>query len=104
MGDAGNAVGHRLPEQVGHAVVIASAAKLTAQNIAFNELAREAITSDPNFRSGDYLESNTQPNKGLMLARMIGHVTYLSDDGMDTRFGRDITSTDSTGAGGAKSR
>ena len=72
------------PEQVGHAVVIASAAKLTAQNIAFNELAREAITSDPNFRSGDYLESNTQPNKGLMLARMIGHVTYLSDDGMDT--------------------
>ena len=90
------------PEQVGHAVVIASAAKLTAQNIAFNELAREAITSDPNFRSGDYLESNTQPNKGLMLARMIGHVTYLSDDGMDTRFGRDITSSDSIGAGGAK--
>ena len=90
------------PEQVGHAIIIASAAKLTAQNIAFNELAREAITSDPNFRSGDYLESNTQPNKGLMLARMIGHVTYLSDDGMDTRFGRDITSSGSTGAAGAK--
>ena len=90
------------PEQVNHAVVIASAAKLTAQNIAFNELAREAITSDPNFRSGDYLESHTQPNKGLMLARMIGHVTYLSDDGMDTRFGRDITSSDSAEAGGAK--
>ena len=90
------------PEQVNHAVVIASAAKLTAQNIAFNELAREAITSDPNFRSGDYLESHTQPNKGLMLARMIGHVTYLSDDGMDTRFGRDITSSDSAEAGYAK--
>jgi len=64
--------------------------KLTAQNIAFNETARQAILSDPEFRDGDYLAQNTYPKSGLSVARMIGHITYLSDDAMGKRFGREL--------------
>lgn len=78
------------PERVRHCVVIASAMKLTAQNIAFNETARQAIQSDPNFHDGRYLEHNTYPKSGLAVARMIGHITYLSDDGMGQKFGREL--------------
>jgi homoserine O-acetyltransferase/O-succinyltransferase len=76
------------PERLKHAVVIASAPKLSAQNIAFNEIARKAITSDPYFHDGRYYEHDTVPTKGLMLARMIGHITYLSDEAMGEKFGR----------------
>ena len=82
------------PERVDNAVLIATAAKLTAQNIAFNEIARQAITSDPDYRAGRYRLEDTNPDHGLMLARMIGHVTYLSDDGMASRFGRELKSGD----------
>ena len=76
------------PDRVKHAVVIASTPKLTAQNIAFNEIARKAITSDPAFHEGRYYQHDTLPVKGLMLARMIGHITYLSDEVMGEKFGR----------------
>ena len=78
--------------RVRHAVVIASAMKLSAQNIAFNEAARKAIISDPNFMDGDYLAHNTLPKNGLAVARMIGHITYLSDYAMGEKFGRDLRS------------
>ncbi|NKC00393.1 MAG: homoserine O-acetyltransferase [Pseudomonadales bacterium] len=80
------------PDRIRTAIVIASAAKLSAQNIAFNEIARQAITSDPNFFAGRYAENESNPDQGLMLARMIGHVTYLSDDGMREKFGRELKS------------
>ena len=80
------------PDRLRHCVVIASSMKLTAQNIAFNETARQAITSDPNFFDGDYLSQNTLPQRGLSVARMIGHITYLSDDGMGKKFGRELRS------------
>ncbi|MDG2276586.1 MAG: homoserine O-acetyltransferase [Pseudomonadales bacterium] len=80
------------PNRIRTAIIIASAAKLSAQNIAFNEIARQAITSDPNFFAGRYAENESNPDQGLMLARMIGHVTYLSDDGMREKFGREIKS------------
>ncbi len=80
------------PERLRHCVVIASAMKLSAQNIAFNEIARQAITSDPDFCEGRYLEHDTLPRKGLALARMVGHVTYLSNDAMGQKFGRDLRS------------
>ncbi|WP_422135799.1 homoserine O-succinyltransferase MetX [Endozoicomonas sp. ALD040] len=78
------------PERLRHAVVIASAPKLSAQNIAFNEVARQAIRSDENFRDGQYLEEGTLPKNGLGLARMVGHITYLSDDAMGQKFGREL--------------
>ncbi len=78
------------PERLKHAVVIASTPKLTAQNIAFNEISRKAITSDPGFHKGHYYSQDTLPSKGLMLARMIGHVTYLSDASMGEKFGREL--------------
>lgn len=80
------------PELMRHSVVIASSMKLTAQNIAFNETARQAIISDPDFHHGHYAKHNTLPRKGLALARMIGHLTYLSNDVMDLKFGRDLRS------------
>ncbi|MAT92540.1 MAG: homoserine O-acetyltransferase [Halioglobus sp.] len=80
------------PERVRHCVVIAAALKLSAQNLAFNEVARQAILSDPDFLGGGYLESDTVPARGLALARMIGHITYLSDDAMASKFGRDLRS------------
>ena len=80
------------PQRLRHCVVIASAMKLTAQNIAFNETARRAIKSDPDFHDGDYLGNSTAPKRGLALARMIGHITYLSDELMGARFGRELRS------------
>lgn len=82
------------PHRLGAAVLIASAAKLSAQNIAFNEIARQAILSDPEFHGGHYRARGANPDLGLMLARMVGHVTYLSDDGMGRKFGREIKSGD----------
>jgi homoserine O-acetyltransferase/O-succinyltransferase len=78
------------PERIRHAVVIAAAARLSAQNIAFNEVARRAIYSDPDFHGGYYYDHDTVPARGLMLARMIGHITYLSDDAMRAKFGREL--------------
>ncbi len=80
------------PDRVRACVAIASAAKLSAQNIAFNEIARQAISSDQDFNEGRYFEDDKNPDRGLGLARMIGHVTYLSDDGMGTKFGREVKS------------
>ena len=80
------------PERVRHCVAIASAPKLSAQNIAFNEVARQAILSDPEFHGGHFQEHNVIPRRGLMLARMVGHITYLSDDAMGTKFGRGLKS------------
>jgi homoserine O-acetyltransferase/O-succinyltransferase len=78
------------PDRVRHAAVIASAPKLTAQNIAFNEIARQAILTDPDFHAGHYYEKGVVPMRGLRLARMIGHITYLSDDAMGEKFGRTL--------------
>ena len=78
------------PDRVRAAVLIACAAKLSAQNIAFNEIARQAIMSDPEYKSGNYRSTDTNPDQGLGLARMIGHVTYLSHDGMGQKFGREL--------------
>jgi homoserine O-acetyltransferase len=78
------------PERVRNALVIAAAPKLSAQNIAFNEVARTAITSDPEFHGGNYYEHGVVPRHGLRIARMIGHITYLSDDAMDAKFGRNL--------------
>ena len=82
------------PQRVRHCVVIASSMKLSAQNIAFNETARRAITSDRDYHDGDYMGHNTTPKRGLALARMIGHITYLSDELMGSRFGRELRSGD----------
>ena len=78
------------PEKVRHAVIIAAAAKLTAQNIAFNDVARQAIITDPDFHGGDYYSHGTLPRRGLRLARMLGHITYLSNDSMAEKFGREL--------------
>jgi homoserine O-acetyltransferase len=78
------------PDAVKHAIVIAAAPKLTAQNIAFNEVARQAIISDTEFHDGRYHEQDTLPRRGLMLARMLGHITYLSDNAMRAKFGREL--------------
>ena len=78
------------PDRLRHSVVIAGAPKLSTQNIAFNEVARHAIMSDPDFHNGHYYEHNVTPVGGLMLARMLGHITYLSDDVLRAKFGRDL--------------
>ncbi len=78
------------PDKLRHALVIAAAPRLSAQNIGFNEVARQAILSDPEFHGGHYYEHNVVPRRGLMLARMLGHITYLSDDAMRAQFGRDL--------------
>ena len=80
------------PERVRHCLCIASAPKLSAQNIAFNEVARQAILSDPEFCGGHFQEHDVIPRRGLRLARMVGHITYLSDDAMGAKFGRDMKS------------
>jgi len=77
-----------LPQRVRHALVIASTPKLSAQNIAFNEIARQAIMSDPQFHGGRFYDHGVIPTHGLKLARMLGHITYLSDDAMRAKFGR----------------
>jgi homoserine O-acetyltransferase len=76
------------PERVRHAIMLAVAPKLSAQNIAFNEVARQSITADPDFHAGRYREHEVLPKKGLMLARMVGHITYLSDSAMREKFGK----------------
>ncbi len=80
----------RYPERVRHGMVIAAAPKLSAENIAFNEVARQAILTDPEFHGGNYYEHGVVPTRGLRLARMIGHITYLSDDAMAEKFGRKL--------------
>jgi homoserine O-acetyltransferase len=82
--------GIQFPERVRHCLIIASAASLSAQNIAFNEIARSAIMSDPEFYEGNYYAHKTTPRRGLRVARMIGHITYLSNDDMAEKFGRDL--------------
>ena len=78
------------PDKIRHAIIIAAAPRLSAQNIAFNEVARQAIMSDPEFHEGRYYEHGVVPRRGLMLARMLGHITYLSDDVMRAKFGREL--------------
>ena len=78
------------PERVRHAVVVASAPNLTAENIAFNEVARRAIVTDPDFHGGHFYRHSVIPKRGLRIARMIGHITYLSDDVMNEKFGRQL--------------
>lgn len=78
------------PERMRHAVVVASAPNLNAENIAFNEVARRAIVTDPDFHGGDFYAHGVVPKRGLRIARMIGHITYLSDDVMNQKFGRTL--------------
>ena len=80
----------RFPDRLKHAIIIASSPKLTAQNIAFNEVARQAIMRDPEFYEGHYFDHGAKPVNGLRVARMLGHITYLSDDMMAEKFGRDL--------------
>ncbi|MDR7051751.1 homoserine O-acetyltransferase [Duganella sp. 3397] len=80
------------PDRLRHCVVIASTAKLSAQNIAFNDVARQAILSDPDYHGGDFYEHGVVPKNGLRVARMVGHITYLSDDDMAEKFGRKLRS------------
>lgn len=82
------------PDRLRHCVVIASTAKLSAQNIAFNDVARQAIVSDPDFHGGDFYAHQVVPKSGLRVARMVGHITYLSNDDMAEKFGRDLKSGD----------
>ena len=81
------------PDRIKHALVIASAPNLTAQNMAFNEVARQAIITDPEFYGGDYYAHHVVPRRGLRIARMLGHITYLSNDVMGAKFGRKLKDT-----------
>ena len=83
----------RYPERMRHAVVVASAPNLNAENIAFNEVARRAIVTDPDFHGGHFYRHGVVPKRGLRIARMIGHITYLSDDVMNQKFGRSLRAT-----------
>ncbi|ULJ61229.1 homoserine O-succinyltransferase MetX [Wielerella bovis] len=78
------------PERLRHALVIASAPKLSTQNIAFNDVARQAILTDPDFNGGHYAKHNTLPRRGLRIARMMGHITYLAEHGLGKKFGREL--------------
>lgn len=80
----------RYPERMRHCIAIATAPALSAQNIAFNEVARRAIITDPDFHGGHFYEHGVVPKRGLRVARMIGHITYLSDDAMEQKFGREL--------------
>jgi len=80
------------PDRVRHVFAIAAAPRLTAQNIAFNDVARSAILTDPDFHGGNFYQHNAVPVRGLRLARMLGHITYLSDDAMADKFGRELRS------------
>jgi homoserine O-acetyltransferase len=88
----------RYPERIGHCVAIATTPRLSAQNIAFNDVARTAIQSDPDFHGGDYYAWGVVPRRGLRVARMIGHITYLSDDDMAEKFGRALRGKAADGA------
>lgn len=76
------------PERVRHALVIASSPRLSTQNIAFNDVARQAIITDPDFHNGHYAQHHTKPRRGLRIARMMGHITYLAEQGLGKKFGR----------------
>ena len=89
------------PDRVRHAAIIASAPNLNAENIAFNEVARRAIVTDPDFHGGHFYEHGTIPRRGLRIARMIGHITYLSDDVMNAKFGRQLRPLPATEAAAA---
>ncbi|EGV34772.1 homoserine O-succinyltransferase MetX [Neisseria weaveri] len=80
------------PSRVRHALVIASATRLSAQNIAFNDVARQAILTDPEFHNGHYRRFNAIPRRGLRIARMMGHITYLAEEGLGKKFGRTLSS------------
>lgn len=82
------------PQRVRHCLVIASTSKLSAQNIAFNDVARQAILTDPDYHAGDFYAHGVVPKNGLRVARMVGHITYLSDDDMAEKFGRDLRNGD----------
>lgn len=82
------------PQRISHCLAIAGAPRLSTQNIAFNEVARQAIITDPDFHGGDYYAHGTLPRRGLRIARMIGHITYLSDDAMMEKFGRVLRADD----------
>ncbi|WP_322991462.1 homoserine O-succinyltransferase MetX [Limnohabitans sp.] len=90
------------PERVKHAVVVASAPNLNAENIAFNEVARRAIVTDPDFNDGHFYAQGVVPKRGLRIARMIGHITYLSDDVMNEKFGRELREAVTHNASGYK--
>ncbi len=90
------------PERVKHAVVVASAPNLNAENIAFNEVARRAIVTDPDFHNGHFYAQGVVPKRGLRIARMIGHITYLSDDVMNEKFGRELRQAVTDNATGYK--
>ncbi|MES1162010.1 MAG: homoserine O-acetyltransferase, partial [Rhizobacter sp.] len=83
----------RYAERLRHCVAVATAPNLSAQNIAFNEVARRAIVTDPEFFGGHFYAHGTLPRRGLRVARMIGHITYLSDDAMEAKFGRETRNT-----------
>jgi homoserine O-acetyltransferase/O-succinyltransferase len=80
----------RYPSRVRHCVCVATAPNLTAENIAFNEVARRAIATDPDFHGGNFYQHQVIPKRGLRIARMVGHITYLSDDVMNEKFGRQL--------------
>ncbi|CAD5373140.1 Homoserine O-succinyltransferase [Rubrivivax sp. A210] len=80
----------RHPQRVRHCIAVATAPNLSAQNIAFNEVARRAIVTDPDFHGGHFYAHGVVPKRGLRVARMIGHITYLSDDSMEAKFGRGL--------------
>jgi homoserine O-acetyltransferase/O-succinyltransferase len=84
----------RYPEKLRHCIAVATAPNLSAQNIAFNEVARRAIITDPDFHDGHFYAHGVVPKRGLRVARMIGHITYLSDDSMEAKFGRRVRSMD----------
>ena len=84
----------RHPRAVRHCVSVASAPNLSAQNIAFNEVARRAIVTDPDFHGGHFYEHGVLPRRGLTVARMVGHITYLSDDAMGAKFGRQLRNSE----------
>jgi len=85
----------QFPDRIKHSIIIASAPKLSAQNIAFNEVARQAIRRDPDFHEGKYFNHDSKPVNGLRVARMLGHITYLSDDLMAKKFGRALQDKES---------
>ena len=87
------------PERVRSAVAIATAARHSAQNIAFHEVGRQAIMADPNWRGGDYYADGEQPTKGLSVARMAAHITYLSEEGLTEKFGRRLQARDAKSFG-----
>ncbi|NRF69170.1 homoserine O-acetyltransferase [Aquincola sp. S2] len=88
----------RYPQRVGHCIAVATAPNLSAQNIAFNEVARRAIITDPDFHGGHFYAHGVLPRRGLRVARMIGHITYLSDDSMEEKFGRSLRNGSVDGA------